>query len=142
MTNTIVVLPTVGPPQLVELEGPEDRDAQVYGLLADRDDFLPLDVISLTDRPGGLDMWVREPVRNEYRGDPNLIATAIAGRYALVGATFFGPVVFASTEIDEDAGELRTAGLSEAQLEDLQKTIEMYWTVYGYDMNWTWEVRS
>lgn len=142
-TNKIVILPTVGPPMLVELEGPEDRDAQVYGLLAHDDVFLPLDVISLTDRPGGLDMWVRDPAWcGEYRNEPNLIATAVAGRYALVGAVIAGPVAFASTEVDEVAGELRMAGLSESQLEDLQCTIEMYWTVYGYDMNWTWETCS
>lgn len=134
MTNTIVLLPDTGAPELVQLEGIGDRDAQLTGLMGCQ----PIDVVSLTDRPGGLDMWVCE---GRGAWSPNLIASAVAARYDAVGSVF-GPVVFASTVLDEDAGELRMCGLSEAQLEDLQKTIEMYWTVYGYDMNWTWEVRS
>lgn len=166
MTNTIVLLPDTGMPELVQLEGPEDRDAQLSGLMACQ----PIDVVSLTERPGGLDMWVCDPTRNvhaykplmgvreaycvcgkhfvseqalhrhlrdERKTVPNLIATAVAGRYETTGTAFFGSVVFASTVLDEDAGELRMCGLSEEQLNELIASIELFRHTYGY---YPWKV--
>lgn len=129
MTNTIVLLPDTGSPELIELEGLQDRDAQLCGLM----ECQPVDVISLTDRPGGLDMWVCE---GRGAWSPNLIASAVAARYGSIGSVF-GPVVFASTVRDEGAGELPMCGLSQGQLDELVATIEMFRHTYGY---YPWKV--
>lgn len=137
-TNKIVVVWETEPPVVLELARPLHLHRQFVSILTDD---LPLDVVTLTDRPGGLDMWVRDtsniPPGAHVPGEPNLVATAVAAVKGTMGVTYRGPAVFASTEIDEGAGELRMAGLSEEQLDDLVHIIETFRHVYGYP---TWKV--